>query len=196
MTFDEIIAEVKLLTNRPDLVAETLSAVKAATLKAHKTDFYSKDIYETGMQFPEYSYRQSLDYASLFSNFRALKYVRIVQDEFDTFGIPIEVVKVEELLDAYNLPRTNVAYVAGRVLEIRAELPFKYILTGAYVFPTTTSSGYRSWVAEQYPYTIIYEAARVVFKMCGLQEEANGMRDLVFEEYTALAMASIEDVGH
>ncbi len=195
MTFDEIAAEVKVITNRPDLVAETASAIKAATLKAHQSDFYSKDIYETGMQFAEYSYRQSLDYISLFANFRAIKYVRIVENEFDIYGIPVEIVKVEELLDSYGHQRTNIAYVAGRVLEIRAEVPFKYILTGCYVFPTTTPTGYRSWVAEQYPWAIIYEAARVVFKMCGLSEEANGMRELVAEQYSAMKKASITDVG-
>ena len=109
MTFDEIAAEVKVITNRPDLVAETASAIKAATLKAHQSDFYSKDIYETGMQFPDYSYRQSLDYISLFANFRAIKYVRIVRDEYDTCGIPIEIIKVEELFDAYGHQRTNIA---------------------------------------------------------------------------------------
>lgn len=195
MTFDEIAEEVKVITNRPDLVAETASAIKAATLKAHQSDFYSKDIYETGMQFPEYDYRQSLDFITLFANFRAIKYVRIVEDEFDTFGIPVEIVKVEALLDSYGQPRTNIAYVAGRVLEIRSDRPFKYLLTGCYVFPTTTASGYRSWVAEQYPWAIVYEAARVVFKMCGLSEEANNMRELVAEQYDSLKKASITDVG-
>ena len=46
MTLAELIAEVYLLTNRPDRVAMTTSAVKAATLKAHKSDFFSKDIHE------------------------------------------------------------------------------------------------------------------------------------------------------
>ena len=49
MTFDELVAEVYLLTARGDLTAETQSAVKAATLKAHKSDFFSKDIFETGV---------------------------------------------------------------------------------------------------------------------------------------------------
>ena len=60
MTFDELVEEVFLITARRDLVAETNSAVKAATLKAHKSDFYSKDIFETGVEFDTFSFRQSL----------------------------------------------------------------------------------------------------------------------------------------
>ena len=50
-TFTELCNDVYTMTKRPDLVAETKLAVKAATLKAHQSDFYPKDIYETGIQF-------------------------------------------------------------------------------------------------------------------------------------------------
>ena len=99
MTFDELVAEVYLITNRPDLVNETESAIKAATLKAHKTDFYAKDIYETGVQFDTSDYRQALDYINLISNWRALKYIRRVEDETDDSGTFFDVITPEEILD-------------------------------------------------------------------------------------------------
>jgi hypothetical protein len=196
MTFDELIEEVYLLTNRPDLVGETKSAVKAATLKAHKTDFYSKDIFESGIEFDTTDFRQSLDYVSLFSNFRAFKYFRRVDSATDDVGAFIEIITPEEVLDSYGCNRTDIAYVAGRVLEIRASVSFSKALLGAYVYPVVREGAYLSWVAEQAPYAIVYEAARVVFKSLGQIEESNAQAQLVAEEYSLLKLSAVTDVGY
>ena len=159
MTFDELVDEVYTLTNRPDLTAETSSAVKAATLKAHQSDFFSKDIHETGLEFTTSRYVQSLDIITLISNFRSLKYMRRVTDENDDVGEFFEVLTAEETLDSYGINRTDIAYVAGRVIEIRSSVEFTKMLLGCYVLPIVRTNVYSSWVAEQHPYAIIREAA-------------------------------------
>lgn len=196
MTFDEIAAEIYTMTNRPDLVKETESAIKSATLKAHQSDFYSKDIYETGVELPEVNMVQSLDLTSLVSNFRQIKYVKVVSDSNDTEGFYLDLVKTEELIDNYKQSKLNVAYVAGRILEMRASVQFKYLLLGAYVFPLVTKEKYSSWVAHQYPYAIIYEAIRIVFITIGQIEEANGYARLAAEARAEMKAASILDVGY
>lgn len=196
MTFDELIAEVYLLTNRADLVGETKSAVKAATLKAHQSDFYSKDIFETGVEFDTPSFTQSLDYITLISNFRSFKYLRRVTDENDDVGAFFEIVAPEEVLDSYNQNRNDIAYVAGRVLEIRSAVSFSKALLGCYVNPIIREGAYNSWVAEQFPFVIVYEAARVVFAMLGQMEESNGQARLVAEEFNLLKMSALTDVGY
>lgn len=195
MTFDELVEEVYNLTARADLVAETKSAVKAATLKAHKSDFYSKDIFETGVEFEEKNFRQSWDYIDLIPNYRALKYFRLSDDDFSDTGPFIEVITPEEILDNYDRNRTNIAYVAGRVLEIRAECEFDKALVGCYVLPIVRELDYSSWVAEQYPFAIIYEAARVVFMSKGQAEESRNMAQLLAEEYVELKQGALADVG-
>ena len=196
MTFDELVAEVYLLTNRPDLVGETKSAVKAATLKAHKSDFYSKDIFETGVEFDTTDYRQSLDYITLLSNFRALKYFRRVENATDDAGTFIEIITPEEVLDSYGEGRTDIAYVAGRVLEIRSAVSFQFALLGAYVLPIVREDDYTSWVAEQFPYSIVYEATRVIFKAIGYDEQAAQITRLVAEEFNLLKLSALTDVGY
>ena len=106
MTFDELVADIYLITNRSDLVNETKSAVKAATLKAHKSDFYSKDIFEAGIEFDTPDFRQSLDYITLLSNFRAISYLRRVEDELDDKGTFFEIIAPTEVLDGYGEGRT------------------------------------------------------------------------------------------
>jgi len=195
MNFAELRQEVYNLTNRPDLVNETGSAIKAATLKAHQTDFYSKDIHEVGIQFGELKMIQSMDYINLIPNFRTLKYLRRVTDETDTEGTFFTILTPEEILDSYGYTKPDIAYVAGRVLEIRSSVDFQYAILGCYVFPIVTESSYSSWIAEMYPYTIIFEAARVVFKTIGYDEQSSQFNQLVAEQYSLLKTSALTDVG-
>ncbi len=196
MTFDELKAEIFLITNRPDLVGETESAIKSATLKAHKSDFYSKDIHEQGVIFESSTFRQSLDYILLIPNFRAFKYFRRVEDENDDVGKFLAILSVDEILDSYGVNKNDIAYVAGRVLEIRSSVEFNTALLGAYVLPIVTpKEDYTSWVAEQYPFFIIHEAARRIFMSIGQLEESNAQRLLVGEEFITLRAGALSDVG-
>ena len=196
MTYDELVAEVYNLTNRSDLSAETEAAVRAATLKAHQTDFYSKDIYETGIQFDTAAYRQQVDIITFISNFRALKYLKRVEDETDDVGAFFNVITPEELLDSYGIARTDIGYIAGRSIEIRASVEFSKVLMGAYVLPIVRTGAYASWVADMHPYYIIYEAARVIFKTIGYDEQSAQYNNLVAEELTLLRMSGLTDVGY
>ncbi len=195
MTLTELQEAVYTITNRSDLTAETLQAVKAATLKMHQTDYYSKDIYETGIEFSEAGYTQSLDYISLISNFRAFKYLRRVESSTDDIGQFIDILSVEETLDSYGVNRTDIAYVAGRVLEIRSAVSFQKALLGCYVLPIVTTENYSSWIAELQPYAIVYEACRLIFKMIGQDEQSNTFASLVVEEVTQLKQSHTLDVG-
>jgi hypothetical protein len=195
MTLDEMVQEVYARTNRPDLSDVTLSAVRSATIKAHQTDYYSKDIWETGIDFGTASYRQSWDYMTSFSNFRAFKYLRLAEDANDDTGPFMDIITAEETLDSYGQNRTNVAYVAGRVIEIRASCAFQYMLTGCYVFPLVTQVNFASWIADMHPYAIINEACRVVFKMIGYDEQSAQYNALVGEEYAILKITGLADVG-
>lgn len=196
MTFDELVDDVITLTNRPDLVARTDSAVRAATLKAHHLDFFSKDLFETGVNFEELNFKHSFDYTGLVSNFRAFKYLRKASDACDDTGIFFDIITPDELLDSYGSNRTDIAYVAGRALEIRSSNEFQFALLSCYVHPVITKSGYCSWIALQYPYAIIYEAVRTLFKGIGYDEQAVEYSRLTGEEFELLKLSNIQDVGY
>ena len=200
MTLTELMEEVYLITARPDLEAETKSAVKRATLKAHKSDYYDKDLYEQGIQFEESSYIQTFDPHAQWNNFRTWKYFKRVTNpeavnvaEYTTH--PIDIISVDELLDNYQAQRSDIAYIAGRNLEIRASVAFTKALVGIYALPIVTDTGYISWVAEQYPYVIIHEAARAVFAAIGKLEESREQRILAAEELVEMRSDSLTYVG-
>lgn len=198
MKYSDLIEEVQLITNRPDLAAETASAVKSATLKAHQSDFYARDIYETDVIFSSSNYLQSIDLPQLICNFRSLKYLRRydIKDSPES-GIFLDIITSDEVLDSYGRNKSDIAYMAGRMLEIRAAAAFEYAILGCYVFPLVTpESKYSSWIADMHPYAIINEAARVIFKMIGYDEQSAQYNTLVAEEYQTLKMTGLAEAGY
>jgi hypothetical protein len=183
-TFSELVSDVYILTNRPDLVAETAMAVKAATLKAHQSDFYPKDIYEVGINWPTPEYIQSLDYRALVPRWRAFKYLRKY-----TSGAPADFIKLltpEQTLDRYSINKEDICYLAGEMLEIRSSTEDDYMILSCYVNPILDESTYTSWIALDHPYAIVYEAARTIFKTTGWDEQAAAIRQEVMEQYQIL----------
>lgn len=186
------------LTKRPDLVDETKSAIKAATLKAHMSDYYSKDIYEMYVNLSDTTskYIWSLDYITLMSNFRSLKYIRKYDSDAGEPSDFIEVITPNEVLDSYKVTKTDVCYVAGRVIEIRSSTAISKLILAAYVNPIITDADYSSWVAELYPYAIVYEAARIIFKTIGYDEQFAAYKELVADQYILLQRTALTDVGY
>lgn len=195
MDFSELLTECYLLTGRPDLVEETKSAIRAATLKAHHSDFYSRDIYETVITADEAAYIHSIDYPSIISNFRAIKYLRKIDVATGQASAFIDVITPEEVLDSYSRTKNDVAYVAGRAIELRSSTEVQKIILGCYVNPVITEGSYSSWVADLFPYVIIYEAARVLFKMTGFDEQAAQYNSLAAEQLIMLRNSAVTDVG-
>ena len=196
MTFAELLTEVYNLTARPDLIDLTKSAVKAATLKAHQTDFYSKDIYETNVSFLSKEYVQSLDYTAIITNYRALKYMRKWDTSDDSPTTFFTILTPDEILDEWGRERTNVAYVAGNILEIKSSTEFDKVILACYVNPVIVEASYSSWIAVLQPYAIIHEAARVVFASIAMDAEKNSQKELVAEQYAELKINAVSDVGY
>lgn len=186
MTLTELIAEVYTITNRPDLVGQTLTAVRSATLKLHQSDYYYKDLRETGVSFVSALYTQQLEYRPLFPKWRALKYVRKTDVAGTDTGAFLELVVPENVLDNYKQNRNDICYVAGEVIQIRSSTQVQYIILGRYDNPDITQSGYDSWIALDHPYAIAFEAASTVFKMIGDTDQ--------FAAYTQLAAMQLVEL--
>jgi hypothetical protein len=192
-SFASLVADVMSLTKRPDLVNETSIAVRAATLKAHHSDMFFKDLFETGIQFTTAEVLQTMPIYELVPRFRSIKYIR----KCDASTIPptplqfLEYIAPENALDSYKCQRANVYYMAGNVIQIRCIAAEDNFLFGAYLHPTATETGYNSWVANENPFAIIYEAVAIIFKTIGYDEQVSTYRAMVADEYAILKMANI-----
>jgi hypothetical protein len=193
-SFSSIVSDVYSLTNRPDLVAETALAVKAATIKAHQSDDFIKDLTEQSIQFTTADYYQSLDYKSVFPLWRKPRYIRIM----DSSGTPSTVltyIEPEKVVDNFGANRLDVFYVAGAEVQIRTLAQQQYFAVGYYSNPDVTQSGYKSWIADDHPFAITYEAAATVFKMIGQDEQVPTFRQMVADEYQLLKQHAITGIG-
>ncbi len=196
MTLLELQTEVALLTNRPDLTANILSAVRAATLKLHQLDYFYKDLFETGITFPTDDYLQQLEYRTLLPRWRALKYIRKTDvNSFDD-GDFLEVIPIPEFVeDQYKANVNDVCYVAGDVIQIRSSTKLQYIILGCYLQPDITVASYKSWIADDHPYAIVYEASALIFKQVGDTDQFAAFTQLAREEQQLIRISNIEPVG-
>lgn len=196
MTFAEMQAEVLSITRRPDLIPRIQSAIKAATLKVHHSDFFYKDLVEVPIEFTEIIPIQNFVPSEVLPTFRKVKYIRAWRGGIDgTPGPFLEHIQIENSIDSYNYIKDNVFYMAGTNLQIRSNPPVHRVLFGAYLHPTITPiEEYKSWVAEEYPYAIIYEASRTIFRSIGQAEQAAEYGNLAYEILAEVKISSIDDM--
>ena len=197
-TFAELVADVKTMTNRPDLDAEIKLAVKAATLKAHQTDYYPKDLFETAIIWTPIAYQQSLDYRTLIPRWRAFKYLRKYDNSVSP-GVPgkyINILTPEQSIDGYGIDREDVCYIAGESLEIRSSTQDTYMLIGCYIHPDLDEITFNSWIALDAPFAIVYEATSKIFKQTGYDEQAAMMNKEVAEQFMLLRNNNLLGQGY
>lgn len=196
MNFTELFNEVVTITKRPDLVDRTNQAIRAATLKIHHSDFYYKDLVEVPVQFTHVFILQSFMPTEVVPNFRKAKYVRLWNgDLFGDVGKFLTPIQIENSLNAYKQIKTDVFYMAGQNLQIRGCAPLDKVLFGCYVHPIISPAGsYKSWIADEKPYAIIYEAARSIFKSISFDTQAQEFSQLVAEEIAEIKLSYIDDV--
>lgn len=191
MTLTELTQEVYNLTGRADRVGETSSAIRAATLKCHQKDYFYKDIFETGLNFTTAEYIQNFYYKTLIPNWRALKYLRKLDITTNTPGTVLGIVLPMNVFDDYQIQKQDVCYVAGDVININSCTLEQNYLLGCYLNPIIASSGYKSWVADDHPYAIIFDAAATVFKAIGKDEEAGAYKILAGEQLDLVIASNI-----
>jgi hypothetical protein len=185
-TYAELVADVMSITNRPDLVAETAIAVKSATLKAHQSDYFPKDLYETGIQWNVPDYVQSLEYRTVVPRWRAFKFLRKYDATGSTAGDFFNLLTPEQVMDEYGTEMTDICYLAGSNLEIKSSTVDTYMLLGCYLQPDITEADFNSWIALDHPYAIVFDAVATIFKLIGYDEQAAMYKQMVAEQYQLL----------
>jgi len=197
MTLTELLAEVTTVTNRPDLTARTLSAVRSATLKYHSKEFFRNDLMETSISFGSASYTQQIDVSNdtVLQRFRALRYIRLTDSAYND-GAKLEVISPENYKDEYGYIKSNVCYVAGSSIQMRSNTQFQYIVLGYYQRPKIgiVDADYSSWIAINHPYLIVHEAAAIVLVGTGRLEEAKTFKGLALEEWQSVLTSNPPDM--
>lgn len=191
----DLVNKVYIETNRPDLTAETLQAVLSSTLKMHGLDYFRKDIKTAQVQFDSTAYLQTLDTDAL-ARFKAISYIRKWGPEANSYALNpnslppmygysngsvfgwnqtvdyLAAIEPDDIFDDYGAEKRDVYYQAGSTLMMKSSTSLLNLLVGWYAYPDIQEETYNSWIAKEYPYAIIYDAASAILQKTGMQEVA------------------------
>lgn len=202
MQYSDIIAAVYAETGRPDLVTKTAQTVISTTLALHMRENFARDIVEAQLSFPFFASVQkcSIDALPRFRQLSYVRWddgtfesegtVDALQSPTNLLpplysaGGPmytkpmIQVLQdPKEILDPYfKVERNCVAYKAGNDINIKVWQGLKFALIGFYQQPQvdtlSAATAYSSWIADKYPFAIIYDAAWQILSTTGKIDEA------------------------
>ena len=227
--FNQILSDIYTETNRPDLVNETTQALFEAKITVHLSDYYRKDIVTAQTTWATSDYIQTIDtsqipnYRALAFLRKSVPGPTLYQptagstsdplppDPFD--GIPyssfykfayLTEVEPDDIVDDYfNVEKLDIFYQSGDVINIKSSTSITNAQFGWYVFPNLDiangGAAYTSWIAQQFPYAIIYKAAATVFKKIGQDAAVQAYNDpntgLYAEQLAMLKLSNIKATG-
>ena len=175
--YDDTLASVLTLVNRPDIQDEIEMHFKTATTSAHLSDKYPRDLVVKPIMLPNQvaAYTSALDITNSLPRIRDISSIRAL----DSTGAPletprIEVVEIDDIYDnQYNTIKNDIAYLGGRTLNIRTSVGAYGFLVEYYEAPNLARERYDSWIAQLNPALIIYWAAFLTWNGNGNEERAN-----------------------
>jgi hypothetical protein len=176
MNFGQLCDQVAVITNRPDLVAETQLAVRRSTLYLHGIDTFFRDLAEKRLTFDATSSQFSVDILKNFTGLRKLRYIKAFDVTTGVIKRDIKVIQPDNLWDEFGRYKSDVYYVAGNNLNMKTSEAESSFLIGYYTMPNVTDAFY-SWIADIYPYAIIEDAAGRILHMIGQIDEGNKFVD-------------------
>jgi len=198
-TLAALLADVYSITNRPDLTAESTVAVKAAVLKAHQSDFFPRDIITGSFTFASPSLNVQAFTVSTLTRWRAWSYLQ----NFSPTSTPnqpsdarlFDILTPNNLFDEYNILKADMAWQVGMTLNLRSAVALPVLYYGFYQNQNITDINDMGWISDSHPYAIVFEAARVVFKMIGWDAEAAEYNKLSAEQFLELRLSNVLTVG-
>ena len=184
-TLASLSASVQTILKRPDLAADVTLHLQNSLLKA---------LFETNFSFASPATQYSLDYKSLIPRFKTIKYLNTV-DSVNLLTLrPLTPIPVEKFIDGYSYIRDYVFYLAGSNIQIRVSDQAQYFGLGCYLYPDVTLVA-PSWIADEFPFAIIYETLRTLYKILGYDEMSASAQTLVQEAMAEVRMVGITTAG-
>ena len=173
-TFAELQALVEEQTRRPEIPSITKAAIRTATLRAHHTDFFPKDVAIGTLTYVPNSaiFR---DFTNISASFTRLRTLKTVQGLDSVAMTPVEMFEYREVDDAYDADgnrRPSIYNLIGDTLRVYPQLQTGLLQTTYYQNPNTSETALTSWIADTYPDELAAWAAAIVFARTGFAEMA------------------------
>jgi len=179
-TLADLEALVIAQTRRPEVPEITQAAIRAATLRAHHVDFFTRDLTQANLIYTPVSSAQFYDFPAISATLLRLRTIQQLESVDTTTLATTEILGYRELTDLYdkdNVRRPSIYTMIGDTLRV-----YPLSVTGQFVAyyyqnPATASLTYSSWIADTYPDELAMWAAAIVFVRTGFAEMAKQITD-------------------
>ena len=192
-TFAELESLVVAQTRRPEVSAVTQAAIRTATLRAHHTDFFNRDLAMGTLSYTPSSSASFYDFTDVSSTLVRMRAFQLVQSVDSITSVPVETLEYRELQDLYdsdNVRRSSVYTMIGDTLRLFPAAATGQFTAYFYKNPVTTDAGYSSWIADSYPDELAMWAAAIVFARTGFAEMAQDFQRTHVAPFKELLIAS------
>lgn len=192
-TFAEMEALVVGQTRRPEVPAITQAAIRTATLRAHHTDFFYRDLTPGTLSYTPLSgaiYYDLPDVPALLPKMRSMQTLKGLETATITPVESLEYREMQDLYDSDNCLRQSMYTLIGDTLRIYPLLHTGLLSVSYYKNPVVTEAGYSSWIANDFPDDLAMWAAAIVFARTGFAEMAADFQRTHVEPFKAQLVSS------
>lgn len=215
-TLQTLADDVYVMTNRPDLVQETKVAIRKAIRKFHGAETFKRDLKTVRLDMRtltptepnQYRWDIPLSQFPMWRRFKAVQYPAGLTPPYNQIPAPLrdtplginnvrtfEQITPDNLYDGYGYERYNYFMVIGNNINVKSGWYVDFLEFAYYqwpTIPTLSTDTIGSWIVNDFPDAVTEEAAGVVFKMIGKDEEFNRFQTLFLEN---LAILKTTDIG-
>lgn len=174
-TFAELEALVIEQTRRPEIPQVTKAAIRTATLRAHHTDFFPRDLTTGALTYVVNGQAIYHDFQNLSASLLRYRSVKFIEGNDTSTFVPVEKLEFRETDDVYDadgVRRTSIYNLIGDTLRCYFQKPTGLATAFYYQNPITSEIQYGSWIADTYPDELAAWAAAIVFARTGFAEMA------------------------
>ena len=190
--YNSLIEDIVGWTNRPDLVPEMNMAIRNAVRTAHRAGKFVRDIVTVELPAVTIEQIQQIDYTALpFVRYRQLHSVG--PTELDMMYSSVDSL---DLFDVDGYARTNVVYVIGTVIHVRANAPVSKVRVRYYQRPDVDDvTNISDWIADVHRELIVLWAASTVLTAINETDIKGRVEKLAALAYTDMIEDSLEGHG-
>jgi hypothetical protein len=192
-TFAEMETLVLAQTRRPEIPAVTKAAIKSATLRAHHSDFFPRDLNVTTLYYTLSSTAVLYDFPNIQNSLPRLRSLQYIEGIDPITSTPVEKLEyrtADDLYDSDGNRRPHIYTLIGATLRL-----YPNNATGAasafyFQNPDIAEAQYSSWIADTYPEELAMWAAAIVFARTGFAEMASQFNDSHIKPFKELLINS------
>lgn len=174
-TFAELEALVIEQTRRPEIPAVTKAAIRTATLRAHHTDFFPRDLVTGALTWTVNNAAMYHDFTNVSNILMRMRSIKFIDGNDAVTSVPVERLEFREIDDIYDsdgVLRPSVYNLIGDTLRCYFQQPTGLATAFYYQNPLVTEAQYSSWIADAYPDELAAWASAIVFARTGFAEMA------------------------